>query len=331
MVGDSSDETDTRSNPISRNRSATARSYAGLRSPWTRATAAVRWPARTSRRPSLARDSRSRGSISRPRASSRPHTSTTAPARLAGFRTRSANSSGRAWVPISSRSPKPRVTNSTGRSPERVSRALVPRVVPSRMDMGGSGSPDGVPVITRVASRGAGSGERTSNAAPTGRSSGRGGSSSSTAGSARWERTRCGAPARSSSRKSKPVARPSTPAQGASTCARAPPPATTCPRSDEELSTLIRHSPPPGSTARQSVNVPPVSTNTRHRLSALPPVVAMAPRIPSLAREHERFGSRRQRLLPGARAGRGTVRDPRGRPDRTAGLIPGAVPATVSM
>src|SRR5579864_977169 len=204
----------------------------------------------------------------------------------------SANSSGRCWVPMWSRSPKPRVRNSATGAPLRSSRALVPRVVARRMASGGSGRPGGVAVTSRAASTGASSAACSSTATPASSPGGSGPSSCSVAPGSPGPlaSTRHDAPPRAppappagpaapaASKSSeqpakKPAGRgsPPPPPIGIRRTAASPRRAAMRVRSAAVDSTFARRSRPRGSTARQSVNVPPVSTARRQRAPGLPP------------------------------------------------------------
>ena len=72
----------------------------------------------------------SSASISAPSTPTRPGSSATRSYSRLGSVTLRSNRRGRAWLPMRSRSPKPRLTTSRVRSPLRSSRALVATVVP---------------------------------------------------------------------------------------------------------------------------------------------------------------------------------------------------------
>src|SRR5688572_15102580 len=181
----------------------------------------------------------------------------------AGLRTSSAKRSGRCWVPISSRSAKPRVRKIAVGAPRRSSSALVPRVVASRSSTGGSGAAAGVPVTRRHASTGASSGLASSQSAPAPRPAGGAPSSSTTPPSSQARAPTASLPSRE--RRRQPGSGPGTsPVIPSTTRRRSPTAPVTRPRRQALDSTLTRRSgEPSGGTARQSVKVPPVSTQTR--------------------------------------------------------------------
>jgi len=197
-------EHDTCLKPARVRRSSSRFSWTGLRYEWSSATAATSMPSPASASIRSSSEAASSGSSTEPSAAILSGTSTTVAYSGSGLQTSRAKRSGRCWSPIRSRSAKPRVMNSAIRAPRRSSSALVPRVVPRRIDSTGSDRGGGVPVRRRAASTGASSGDRTSNAAPGGTSPGSSPDSSTTDASGSWRTTSRRGCRRSSSRKRKP-------------------------------------------------------------------------------------------------------------------------------
>ena len=148
-------------------------------------------------------------------------------------------------------------------APLRSSRALVPRVVARRMAISGRAAASGVPVTSRAASTGASSGERSSKGAPARAPGGSGRAQAQ--GSCRSD---CH-PTRSLDLMAEQAEREAAEESGgrsqavARRTALSPADAAIRPRTALVESTLARWRRPSGSTARQSVKVPPVSIQMR--------------------------------------------------------------------
>ena len=146
-----------RSNPSSRKMLATCSSSCGARGACSNATAAWRNPAARARRASLRTCASSRATVTLPSAPRRPRTLKTPRTTVGGKRGTKSNNPRRCCVPMANNPSKPSLTNAATGSVLPSSRALVPRVVPTRSSSAPSGIPGGVPDISRAASTGASS------------------------------------------------------------------------------------------------------------------------------------------------------------------------------
>ena len=140
--------------PASRAHCSTRISWAGLAKACNRHTAMDSTP--LCRKPAKsARAACSSGARSTcPWASSRSSISTTHSNNGSGFLMARSNSRGRSWLAINRTSAKPRVVTNAVRAPRRVSRAFVPRVVPSRTATGRIASSSRKPRMVRIANSG---------------------------------------------------------------------------------------------------------------------------------------------------------------------------------
>ena len=164
---------------------------------------------------------------------------------------------------MSSKSSKPCVMNSVTSAPFSSSSALVPRVVARCMSIGGSGWPASVPVAIRAARIGGSTSKAISIAWPSGMMSGSGFAKRSRVGES-CAVISIGSPALPSRRKRWPIAKPGVSGCGNSTAISVGESMTVrVPRRQLLERTLKRRVRPCGSAARQSVKVPPVSTQTR--------------------------------------------------------------------
>ena len=174
MSGASRDETLTSRKPISPAMRATSSSWTGLANACSRQIASDSMPWANSPARAVRTASGSGERSTAPVASSRSSISTTHSESGSGVTMSSSNSFGRSWLAMQRTSANPRVVMKAVRAPRLVSRAFVPRVVPSRTETAGNVAASGSFKIVRIARIGAGSPPSSSYASPDGKASGSG-------------------------------------------------------------------------------------------------------------------------------------------------------------